>query len=95
MKTLLVCGGLSVSYVVFYLGIRVAPWWVALGSLAIIWFAAGFRASSVRNKLTASHKDLGEHWLGIFRDTAYDSLEATVSLIASNAGQSDPKPVVK
>ena len=67
--TLVVWGGLTGSYVVFYLGIRAAQWWVALGSLAIIWLSAGFRAVVVRNNLTAKRKEqLGEHWLGLFRD---------------------------
>ena len=83
--TLVVCGGLTDSYVVFYLGIRVAQWWVALGSLAIIWLSAGFRAVVLRNNLTAKRKEqLGEHLLGLFRDTVYESFLETVGILQTH-----------
>lgn len=79
--TLCICVALSGSYVVYYLGIRVAQWWVAFGSLVIIWLAAALRALLIKGFLLASGGDLGEHWLGIFRDDLAESLLETVSMI--------------
>ena len=42
IMTACVCTGLVGSYVVYYLGVRVAQWWAAFSDLAIIWISAGF-----------------------------------------------------
>ena len=76
--TLILCLCLAASFIVFYLGTRVAQWWVALGSLALIWLAAGLRSLVIRNFLVAKHGTLGEHWLGVFHDNIYILLLATV-----------------
>lgn len=72
--------GLIGSYVVWYLSLRVAPWWVALSNLGIIWLAAAYRAVVSQNFLTATKEDVGddEHWIGLFRNTVSESLLATV-----------------
>jgi hypothetical protein len=57
------------SYVTYYLGLRAAPWWVGLGHVALIWLAAGYRATVTKNTLVATDRKLGEHWLGMFDDT--------------------------
>ena len=85
IMTACVCTGLVGSYVVYYLGVRVAQWWVALSNLMIIWISVGFRAGSIRGFLKASeNQDLGEHWLGIFRDNLSESLLATVEVMERN-----------
>lgn len=72
--------GLLGSYVVWYLSLRVAPWWVALSNLGVIWLAAAYRAVVSQNFLTATKEDVGrdEHWIGLFRNTVSESLLATV-----------------
>jgi hypothetical protein len=88
--TAVLCVGLVGSYVTFYLGIRVAEWWVAFGSVAIIWLAAGYRAVAIQHILVANESDLGEHWLGLFRDTLYDSLLETVQTLEARKAYSRP-----
>lgn len=80
--TLLCCLGLVGSFIVFYLGIRVANWWVALGSLAVIWLSAAFRSLVIKNFLVASQGKPEEHWLGAMQDNVYNSLLATVDTMA-------------
>ena len=72
--------GVIGSYVVWYLSLRVSPWWVALSNLGVIWVAAAYRAMVAPNFLTASEEDVGndEHWIGMFRNTVSESLLATV-----------------
>ena len=92
MMTLVLCLGLVLSFVVFYLGVRVAQWWVALGSLTIIWLSAGLRSLVIRSFLMANDKPLGEHWLGIFEDNIYNSLLATVDAMQVVARQARDLP---
>lgn len=82
--TALACAGLVCSFVVYYLAIRIAQWWVPLSHLAVIWLAAAFRAILIKSFLVTDEdkEDLREHWLGIFRDNLYDSLVATVETMA-------------
>ena len=82
--TFFTCITLTGSYVVYYLGIRVAPWWVAFANLVIIWLAAALRASVIKGFLHANGADLGEHWLGIFRDDLAESLLETVAITEKN-----------
>ena len=77
--TSLVSVSLMGSYVIYYLGVRVAVWWVAFGELLITWLTAVFRACFIRGFLMAKDRELGEHWLGIFRDDLSESLLATVA----------------
>ena len=77
--TCFISAGLIGSYVVYYLGIRVAVWWVAFGDLMITWVSAVFRAWVIRVFLKANDEELGEHWLGIFRDDLSASLLETVA----------------
>lgn len=72
--------GVKGSYVVWYLSLRVSPWWVALSNLGVIWLAAVYRAVVAQNFLTAGEEDVGndEHWIGMFRNTVSESLLATV-----------------
>ena len=79
ITTCFVSGGLIGSYVVYYLGVRAAVWWVAFGELTITWVGAVFRAWVIRVFLKANDKELGEHWLGIFRDDLSASLLETVA----------------
>ena len=79
MVTCFVSAGLIGSYVVYYLGVRVAVWWVAFGELMITWVSAVFRAWVIRVFLKANDKEPGEHWLGIFRDDLSASLLETVA----------------
>ena len=81
--TTFLCVGLVGSYVVFYLGLRVAQWWVAFSNLAVLWMMAGYRAILIENPLVPSNLPLEEHWLGVFRDNLYDSLMATVAVMES------------
>lgn len=81
IQNLILCLGLVVSYIVYYLGIRVACWWVPLGSLLITWLSAGVRAIIMKNFLVANGKPLEEHWLGIFQNDVYHSLLATVDMM--------------
>ena len=85
--TLALCLGLVISFIVFYLGVRVAQWWVALGSLTIIWLSAGLRSLVIRSFLVANNRTLDEHWLGIFEDNIYNSLLATVDTMQVTARQ--------
>jgi hypothetical protein len=61
------------SYITYYLGLRAAPWWVGFCHVVFIWLAAGYRATVTKNILVATEGQLGEHWLGAFHDTLYDS----------------------
>lgn len=72
--------GVIGSYLVWYLSLRVSPWWVALSNLGVIWLAAAYRAMVAQKFLTASEEDVGskEHWIGMFRNTVSESLLATV-----------------
>lgn len=72
--------GVIGSYVVWYLSLRVAPWWVALGNLGVIWLGATYRAVVAQNFLTADEKGVenDEHWIGMFRNTVSESLVATL-----------------
>ena len=79
MITCFTSAALMGSYVVYYLGVRVAVWWVAFGELMITWLSAVFRAWVIRDFLKANDKELGEHWLGIFRDDLSESLLETVA----------------
>lgn len=87
--------GLIGSYVVYYLGVRVAVWWVAFGELLIIWVSAVFRAWVIRGFLKANDGELGEHWLGIFRDDLSESLLETVATMEHKTASSNirAKPV--
>lgn len=80
--TMFSCLGLVGSFITYYLGIRVANWWVALGSLAVIWLSAAFRSLVIKNFLVASQEKLEEHWLGAMQDNVYNSLLATVDTMA-------------
>ena len=81
--------GLMGSYVVYYLGVRVAVWWVAFGHLLIIWVSTVFRAWVIKGFLKANDGDLGEHWLGIFRDDLSESLLETVAIMEHKTASSD------
>jgi hypothetical protein len=72
--------GIVSSYVVYYLSMRVSPWWVPLGSLIVIWLGAAYRALVSRNFLIATAQGVGnhEHWIGLFRNTVNESLLATL-----------------
>jgi hypothetical protein len=79
--TTLLTIGLVGSYVLYYLSMRVAPWWVSLSSLGVIWFGALYRAVASPNTIVASGDDVGsdEHWIGLFRRTLSDSVMATIN----------------
>lgn len=87
--TSLVSAGLMGSYVVYYLGVRVAVWWVAFGELLITWVSAIFRAWVIRVFLKANDGELGEHWLGIFRDDLSESLLETVATMEQKTASSN------
>ncbi len=87
--TSFVSAGLMASYVVYYLGVRVAVWWVAFGELLIIWVSAVFRAWIIRGFLKANDGELGEHWLGIFRDDLSESLLETVAIMETPSPSSE------
>jgi hypothetical protein len=76
---------LVASYVTYYLGLRAAPWWVGLSHVGFIWLAAAYRATITKNTLVAREGELGEHWLGTFRDTLYDSLLAMTQVLEQNS----------
>ena len=85
IRTALSCGGLIGSWVVCYLGLRVARWWVPLSSLGLIWISAAYRALTIKSFLVSKEmKPKQEHWLGIFRDNLYDSLIETVAVMENN-----------
>ena len=86
--TVVLCLCLAFSFIVFYLGVRVAQYWVALGSLAIIWLSAGLRSLVIRNFLVAKKAPSEEHWLGVFHDNVYNSLLATVDMMQDTADES-------
>jgi hypothetical protein len=73
------------SYVIYYLGLRAASWWVGLSHVGFIWLAAAYRATITKNILVAQDGDVGEHWLGIFRDTLYDSLVEMTRVLEHNS----------
>jgi len=79
MQTLLLSILLIASYVTFYLGVRVASWWVELSLLVILWAAAVCRALYVRTSYSLADPPLGEHWTGLFRCTFTQSIEATIN----------------
>jgi hypothetical protein len=81
LMTTILTVGLVGSYVVYYLSMRVAPWWVSFSSLGLIWFGALYRAIASPNTIAASSNDVGsdEHWIGLFRDTLGESILATVA----------------
>jgi hypothetical protein len=79
--TTLVAMCLVGSYVLYYLSVRGAPWWLSLSSLGVIWSGAVYRAAASPNTIVASGDDLGsdEHWIGLFRHTLSDSILATMN----------------
>ena len=89
VTTSFVSAGLIGSYVVYYLGVRVAVWWVAFGELLVTWASAVFRAWIIRGFLKANDGELGEHWLGIFRDDLSESLLETVAIMEHKTASSD------
>lgn len=79
------------SYVVYYLGVRVAVWWVAFGELLIVGLSAIFRAWRIKKFLTANDRELGEHWLGTFGDDLSKSLLEIVAIMEyKTASSSEP-----
>jgi hypothetical protein len=68
------------SYITYYLAVRVAPWWVAFAGVGTIWVGAAYRAAFDNNFLVATSDSTGkeEHWIGMFRNTAAESLLATL-----------------
>jgi len=76
IMTCVVCIALVGSYVIYYLSIRVAPWWVALSSLGVIWIGAAYRATASPNSIVAvsDHMDSSEYWIGIFEPTLSETL---------------------
>ena len=86
--TSFVSAGLMGSYVVYYLGVRVAVWWVAFGELMVTWLAAVFRAWIIKLFLKANDGNLAEHWLGIFRDDLSTSLLETVATMEHRTASS-------
>jgi hypothetical protein len=74
-------GCLIGSFVIYYLAMRVAPWWVSLSSLAVTWVGALYRAitSPTPIKASAETLDSEEHWIGMFRHTFNESLTATLN----------------
>lgn len=95
--TSFVSAGLMGSYVVYYLGVRVAVWWVAFGELLITWLCAVFRAWNIKGFLEANDKELGEHWLGIFRDDLSESLLETLATMEHQTDRLNayPKNVIE
>ena len=87
--TSFVSAGLLASYVVYYLGVRVAVWWVPFGQLLTTWFSAFVRALTIKAFLEANDQKLGEHWLGIFRDDLSESLLETVATMKHNMASSN------
>jgi hypothetical protein len=79
--------GLVGSYVLYYLLMRVAPWWVSLSSLGVIWFGALYRAVASSNTIVATANEVGseEHWIGLFRHILSDSILATINGAHSRA----------
>jgi hypothetical protein len=73
--------GLIGSYVLYYISMRVSPWWVSLSSVGVIWFGALYRAIASPATIVAASNDLEteEHWIGLFRHTLSDSLLATIA----------------
>jgi hypothetical protein len=57
--------GLSASYAVLYLSLRVSPWWVAMGFLGTIWLGACYRATISRNFLVPTDQDTGKPSIGL------------------------------
>ena len=93
--TSFVSAGLMASYVVYYLGVRVAVWWVAFGELLVTWASAVFRAWVIRGFLKANDRELGEHWLGIFRDDLSESLLETVATMAHKTASSNVSKIIR
>ena len=89
VTTSFVSAGLMGSFVLYYLGMRVAVWWVAFGELLITWASAVFRACVIRGFLKANEGELGEHWLGIFRDDLSESLLETVVIMEHKTSSSN------
>ena len=69
------------SYVLYYLAMRVATWWVSLCSLGVIWSGALYRAITSTKTMVALSDEIGhdEHWIGLFRHTLSESILATMS----------------
>ncbi|KAK1833705.1 hypothetical protein QBC39DRAFT_380561 [Podospora conica] len=79
MQTTVLTGLLTLGYVFFYLGMRVAPWWVPFSTVIIIWVGAAYRASTVRKHFVATGGEAdGEHWIGLFRENASASVLNTL-----------------
>lgn len=57
--------GLSASYVVLYLSLRVSLWWVAMGFLGTLWLGACYRATISRNFLVPTDQDTGKPSVGL------------------------------
>ncbi|CAN9203870.1 unnamed protein product [Alternaria alternata] len=77
------------SYITYYLGLRAAPWWVGFCHVVFIWLAAGYRATVTKNTLVATEGQLGEHWLGTFHDTLYDSFLTLATVLEQRPKTTD------
>lgn len=89
IQNLIFCLSLVVFYIVYYLDIRVACWWVSLDSLIITWLCAEVRVIIIKNFLVANGKSLEEHWLSIFQNDVYHSLLATVNMMLATRERSE------
>lgn len=74
-------GGLIGAFIVYYLAMRLLPWWTSLSSLAVTWTGALYRALASQATITATTDGIGheEHWIGLFRATLDQSVLATIS----------------
>lgn len=74
-----VCGlGLVGCYVIYYLGIRVAPWWVALNNMVVLWLAAAYRAFTTQSTYQESETQTAESWTAIPGNTVSDTVDQTL-----------------
>jgi hypothetical protein len=98
--TTVLTAGLVGSYVLYYISMRVSPWWVSLSSVGVIWMAALFRALFAPQTIVTSPRGLqnDEFWIGMLGRTLNESLLATIDtahhrpLLGNNGAPSSATP---
>jgi hypothetical protein len=68
------------AFVLYYISMRVSPWWVSLSGVGVIWIAALYRSLFSPTTIVASQDiaESDEYWIGMFSRTLSDSLLSTI-----------------
>ena len=80
LSTTVCTAGLIGSFVAFYLGLRVSPWWVSFGIMLVLWVAAAYRAYRSRATFEIINTQAGETWTSIPGETVSETVANTLKM---------------